>query len=93
MFIGKILFGNSLAVQWLGLCAFTPEGPDSIPGQKLRVHKPCCMSKKKKIGTFLLTFFSKGQTKTSKVIHFHALNYISKVSLLKVIQELFFNNS
>ena len=24
--------GNSLAVQWLGLCAFTAEGPRSIPG-------------------------------------------------------------
>ena len=24
--------GNSLAVQWLGLCALTAEGPGSIPG-------------------------------------------------------------
>ena len=26
-------FGNSLAVQWLGLCAFTVGGPGWIPGQ------------------------------------------------------------
>ena len=26
------IFGNSLAVQWLGLCAFTAEGSGLIPG-------------------------------------------------------------
>ena len=36
--------GNSLAVQWLGFCVFTPEGLGSIPSQGLRSHK----SKKKK---------------------------------------------
>ena len=25
--------GNSLVVQWLGLCAFSAEGQGSIPGQ------------------------------------------------------------
>ena len=40
--------GNSLVVQWLGLCIFTAEGPGSIPGlvRELRSHKPCGMAKK-----------------------------------------------
>ena len=29
--------GNSLAVQWLGLCAFTAEGPGSTPGQGTKI--------------------------------------------------------
>ena len=29
--------GNSLAVQWLGLCALTAEDPDSIPGQGIKI--------------------------------------------------------
>ena len=29
----KNSIGNSLAVQWLGLCALTAEGPGSIPGR------------------------------------------------------------
>ena len=29
--------GNSLAVQWLGLCAFTAEGLGSIPGQETKI--------------------------------------------------------
>ena len=29
----QIIWGNSLVVQWLGFCAFTAEGPGSIPGQ------------------------------------------------------------
>ena len=28
---------NSLAVQWLGLRAFTAEGPDSIPGRGTKI--------------------------------------------------------
>ena len=31
--VKKIKIGNSLAVQWLGPCAFTAEGLGSIPGQ------------------------------------------------------------
>ena len=29
--------GNSLAVQWLGLCAFTAEGLGSIPGEGTKI--------------------------------------------------------
>ena len=29
--------GNSLAVQWLGLCAFTAEGLGSFPGQETKM--------------------------------------------------------
>ena len=39
--------GNSLAVQWLGLCALTAKGPHSIPGQGTRSHKLHGMVKKK----------------------------------------------
>ena len=38
--------GNSLAVQWLGLCTFTAGGMDSIPGQGTKISgKPCGMAK------------------------------------------------
>ena len=33
----RVYSGNSLAVQWLGLCAFTAEGPGSVPGQETRI--------------------------------------------------------
>ena len=29
--------GNSLAVQWLGLCTFTVKGPGSIPDQGTKI--------------------------------------------------------
>ena len=29
--------GNSLVVQWLGLHAFTAEGPGSIPGRETKI--------------------------------------------------------
>jgi len=39
---GKKERKNSLAVQWLGLPAFTAEGPGSIPGWgELRSHRLC----------------------------------------------------
>ena len=40
--------GNSLAVQWLGLHAFTAEGEGSIPGWGTRVPKAAWCRKKKK---------------------------------------------
>ena len=40
--------GNSLAVQWLGLCTFTAEGRGSVPGGELRCPKPRSMAEKKK---------------------------------------------
>ena len=33
----KNLYENSLAVQWLGLCAFTAEGAGSFPGQGTKI--------------------------------------------------------
>ena len=35
-------------VQWLGLCALTAEGMDSIPGRELRSHKLQSVTEKKK---------------------------------------------
>ena len=42
--------GNSLAVQWVGLPAFTAEGPGSIPGGGNKIPQATwCSQKKKKI--------------------------------------------
>ena len=32
-------FRNSLAVQWLGLCAFTAQGPNLIPGLRTKISE------------------------------------------------------
>ena len=39
---------NSLAVQWLGLCAFTTEGPGSIPGQGTKITQAAWQGQKSK---------------------------------------------
>ena len=53
MILKEIFIGNSLAVQWLGLWAFTAKGPGSVPGwwTILRSHKPHSTEKEKKIIT------------------------------------------
>ena len=38
---------NSLVVQWLGLCAFTAEGPGSIPGQGTKIPQATANNNKK----------------------------------------------
>ena len=38
--------GNFLAVQWLGLHAFTAEGSGSIPGQETKILQATGMAKK-----------------------------------------------
>ena len=40
--------GNSLVVQWLGLCAFTAEGLGSIPGRRAEISQAVWCSRKKK---------------------------------------------
>ena len=41
--------GNFLAVQWLGLRAFTAEGQDSIPGQGTKIEQAAlCAAKKER---------------------------------------------
>ena len=40
--------GNSLAVEWLGLCTSTAGDTDSIPGQELRSCMLGSAAKKKK---------------------------------------------
>ena len=42
----KKMGGDSLAVQWLGLC-FHRQGPGSVPGQGTKIPQPCGMDKKK----------------------------------------------
>ena len=39
--------GNSLAVQWLGLCAFTAKGAGLIPGWGTKILQPFAMVKNK----------------------------------------------
>ena len=40
--------GNSLEVQWLGLRAFTAEGPGSIPGRETKIPQAVRHGQKKK---------------------------------------------
>ena len=40
--------GNSLAVQWLGLCAFTSRGAVLIPGRGAKILQATVRQKKKK---------------------------------------------
>ena len=40
--------GTSLAVQWLGLCAFTAEGPGFIPGQGTKIPQAAWCGQKKR---------------------------------------------
>ena len=42
------LLGNSLAVQWLGLLAFTVEGTGSIPGRGTKIPQSARHGQKKK---------------------------------------------
>ena len=44
----KVPLGNSLAIQWLGLHAFTTEGPGSIPGWGTGIPQATRRSQKKK---------------------------------------------
>ena len=39
--------GNSLVVQWLGLCAFTAEGVGLIPGRGTKISQPAHRAAKK----------------------------------------------
>ena len=39
--------GNSLVVQWLGLCAFTDEGPGSVRGRGTKIPQEEWPKKKK----------------------------------------------
>ena len=39
---------NSLALQWLELCTFTADGPDSIPGQGTKIPQATQYGQKKK---------------------------------------------
>ena len=40
--------GNSLVVLWLGFCAFTAEGPDSIPSRGTKIPRAALCGQKKK---------------------------------------------
>ena len=42
------IVGNSLAVQWLGLCSFTAKGVGSIPGQGTKIATSRAVRQKKK---------------------------------------------
>ena len=50
---------NSLVVQWLGFCAFTAEGPSSIPSQETKIPQVLRYGTQKKcyhLWTFILQF-------------------------------------
>ena len=44
----EVFLGNSMAVQWLGLWAFTAEGPGLIPGRGTKIPRASYCAKKKK---------------------------------------------
>ena len=46
--------GNTLAVQWLGLQAFTAKGPGSIPGRGTKIPQAVWHSQKKNKGQFCM---------------------------------------
>ena len=46
--IYKIKEGNSLVVQWLGLIAFTAEGPGSFPGRGTKIPQAAQCGQKNK---------------------------------------------
>ena len=46
--VSSLTFGNSLAVQWLGLHAFTAEGPGSVPGRGTKIPQTAWQSQEKK---------------------------------------------
>ena len=41
------MFGNSLALQWLGLSTFTAKGPGSIPGPGTKIPQAVQRGNKK----------------------------------------------
>ena len=56
MFRSITIVGNSLAVQWLGLRAFTAKGWVSIPGQGTKIPQAAhCSQKKKKKSITIVT--------------------------------------
>ena len=44
----KLISGNSLVDQWLGLSAFTAEGPGSIPGWAYKIPQAAQHGQRKK---------------------------------------------
>ena len=54
------IVGNSLAVQWLGLSAFTAGGACSIPGQETKILQPS-QCRKKHTHTHIHTHTNCGQ--------------------------------
>ena len=49
--VKRYKLGNSLAVQWLGFCAFIAEGKSSIPGQATKILQDAQLGQKKKVQT------------------------------------------
>ena len=45
--VNKMTIGHSLVVQWLGLCVFTADGMNSIPGQGTKIPQATPWSQKK----------------------------------------------
>ena len=49
----KAIIQNSLADQWLGLCAFTTVGMGLSPARRSKILQVACMAKKKKDKTVI----------------------------------------
>ena len=49
------MIGTSLAVQWLGVHAFTAGGPGSIPGQETKIQHATQQGQEKKNPVIIIT--------------------------------------
>ena len=58
--------GNSLAVQWLGLCASIAGGPGLIPGQETRIPLALWCGQKKFVVVVVVFFFFKDKRHVSE---------------------------
>ena len=65
--------GNSLVVQWLGLCAFTATGPGSIPARGTKIPKAAWHGQRKKKKKPHHEYSTSGNT-----VHFTFLAHIEK---------------
>ena len=55
----RVVLGNSLTVQWLGLCTFSAEGPGSIPSQGTKILQAVwCGQKTKKEKKIFFSFLN-----------------------------------
>ena len=74
-----IHLGNSLAVQWLGLGAFTAEDQARCLVRELRFCKPHCMAELENTLTYTYSYSSEVE-RTGKMLEFQQIFYQNKIT-------------